>query len=306
MRAVRGIPSLAAAAVLLLPCAFQARADVIDYEEEIAFDRPEAWAMKYVTSAALLTGMGVPDKSKVGSIDAGFELGWLPHLSEDERRVGFNGTKVEDMNKLPALGRPRFWIGLPADLTLELSFVPPARIKGVKASLLTLALGRPLFHAAAFRFGGRTYAHFGKLEGDLTCPEDVASAGNDPVRNPFNCLEKSSDETTQRYYGFELSTAYETDGRFEPHAGVSVNYFDTEFQVDSTYGSFVDHSLLKTHGYTYAVTAGARFEASDRIGFAAELFYTPLSVRRRAGASSQNDELFNIRVLATLKLRKGR
>ena len=35
---------------------------VIDVTEELDFDRPESWAMKYFASLSLLTGMGVPER----------------------------------------------------------------------------------------------------------------------------------------------------------------------------------------------------------------------------------------------------
>jgi hypothetical protein len=46
--------------------------------DQIAFDRPEAWAMKYFTSATTLSGLTTPDRPQPGSLAIQFESGWLP------------------------------------------------------------------------------------------------------------------------------------------------------------------------------------------------------------------------------------
>src|SRR3954470_20630857 len=74
--------------------------------EPLAFSRPESWVMKYFASATLLTGLGPAGPVGTG-LKIGLEGDWLPYLSEAQRTVGFEGTKVEDLNKVPVLGRLR-------------------------------------------------------------------------------------------------------------------------------------------------------------------------------------------------------
>src|SRR5262245_24939001 len=76
------------------------------FTESLDSDRPEAWAMNYYTSVALFTGFGTPHSREFGSIELGGELDWLPQQGIAERRVGFNGTKLDDLNKAPIFGRP--------------------------------------------------------------------------------------------------------------------------------------------------------------------------------------------------------
>lgn len=52
------------------------------------------------------------------------------------------GKPPEHVNLLPVLPRPRVIIGLADEMTLEVSWVPPVRVNGVKADLLGLALAR--------------------------------------------------------------------------------------------------------------------------------------------------------------------
>jgi hypothetical protein len=42
--------------------------------DEIAFERPEAWAMKYFMSATALSGLSTPDSLKVGALAADHRL----------------------------------------------------------------------------------------------------------------------------------------------------------------------------------------------------------------------------------------
>ena len=117
----RDVRSCLLAVVVLFtaaPILAQTDPPVVGGTETIDFDRPEAWAMKWFASVTLFTSLGPPATREAGSVDLAFELDWIPTLSEDQRRVGFNGTKVEDINRLPVLPRPRVAVGLGAKTTL--------------------------------------------------------------------------------------------------------------------------------------------------------------------------------------------
>ena len=73
---------------------------VVDLSEELDFNRTEAWGYKYFTSVTLMSSFGAPKALDSGSLALGFEIGQVPSLTEDQRRIGFNGTKVEDLNRL--------------------------------------------------------------------------------------------------------------------------------------------------------------------------------------------------------------
>ena len=40
--------------------------------------------------------MGVPERWGPDGVAVGFEGGLVPQLSEEQRRIGFNGSEVED------------------------------------------------------------------------------------------------------------------------------------------------------------------------------------------------------------------
>ena len=106
---VAGILSL----MLLASAPVRAQQVVIDETENLAFDRPEAWGMKYYASLGILTSMGAPERRAPGEVVLGFEGATVPQLSDEERRLGFNGTKLEDVNgngvasRNTAVARPR-------------------------------------------------------------------------------------------------------------------------------------------------------------------------------------------------------
>jgi hypothetical protein len=272
---------------------------VLEATEQIDFDRPEAWAMKWFSSVTLFTSLGPPAIREAGSVGLGLELDWIPSLSEDQRRVGFNGTKVEDINRLSVLPRPRVAVGLGRKFSLEGAWIPPVEVKGLTPNILNLAVQRPLASAGNWSFGGRVYGQYGKVEGDITCTAAEAEFPPGDPENPFGCGEPSSDEVTLAYAGLAAVAGYRFPATRDTslNFGVYATYMDLVFQVDAlTYG-LRDRTRQETDGWTFAATAGISFPVSERIGLAFEAFYSPLDVVRPPRTEAENDGLFNLRSL---------
>ena len=161
-------PALAAAAlaatVLAASAAPAAGQGVIDVTDELDFDEPESWAMAWFGSVTLLTGFGVPQPLDPGALELGLEAGWVPSLSEEQRRVGFGGTKVEDLNRTPAIGRPRLTVGLPGGFALTGAWIPPVEIDDVETNLFALGLARELWAGDRSRGGVRLYGQTGTVD----------------------------------------------------------------------------------------------------------------------------------------------
>ena len=276
---------------------------VLEGAETLDFDRPESWAMKYFTSASILSGLGVPRSIDSGSVTLSLEAGHIPTLDEDQRRVGFIGSKVEDLNRTEILGRARLSVGMPRDWTLTVGVVPPLELDGVTPRLLSAAIGRPVVDGERWRLGLRLHGQVGSVEGDLTCPAGLAGLA-DPLLNPDNCLEPSDDEAVQNYMGLEVSAARRLgNGDWEPYAAVSVNYLDLEFRVDARYGDFLDRVVLRTSGITWSTAAGLAYDAGDGFTLAGEVFFTPLDVVRDPRQGAENDDLLNLRLLLEIGIR---
>lgn len=275
---------------------------LIDDTEDLDFDRPESWAMKYFGSVSLLTGLGDPGELAPGEVLVGLEGSWLPTLSEEERRVGFFGAKEEDLNRTSVFGRVRVTVGLPGSLVLTAGYTPPVDIDGVEPHVLALGVGRDLWRRGRWRLGARLHGGLGRFEGDVTCSRDDVAAGDDPEGNPFGCLEPSNDEMEVLYGGIEVTNRFELR-RTTPYLSLLVHHFDSEFQVDARYQTIVDRTLLRTDGWTWGATVGVGWQASERVRLGAEAFYSPLRVFRGPGEPTQTDALFHARALATYRVR---
>jgi opacity protein-like surface antigen len=302
---------LMAIVVLLTACAAPARAQspfVVADTETLDFDRPEAWAMKYYTSLALLTSMGVPERKAAGQIDLGFEGGYVPQMSDVERRIGFNGTRLQDVNKTSSFGRIRGSVGLGKGFALELGYTPPVELGGARPHFFALALGRPFEVSDAWRLGVRAYGQIGTIKGDITCSSDEVAAGDDAQLNPYQCVEPSKDESHQNLVGLELVAGYDGRSRFKPYAGVGVSYMDLEFDINALYsdGIVEDHSVQLTSGTTLSATAGLTYAAGERWRVTAEMFYAWLSIVRPPwslpASNSANEGVLNGRVFIAYRI----
>lgn len=304
------VASFALGAVLAPPLPAQnspAPTVVVSPIENVDFDRPEAWAMKYFASVALFTGFTPPENRRPGSLEIGVEAGWVPHLSAAERTVGFNGVKTEDLNRTAVMVRPRLTVGLPAQLSLTAAWVPPVTLDGVRTNLFAVGLERPLVKRDRWGLGARLYGQVGEIEGDLTCSEDDVSSEPGSPGNPFGCRERSDDTAGLLYGGFELVGSHTLGGNAVPrlHLGLAANYMDLEFQVDALTFGVRDRTLLLTDGWTWSLNAGASWPLADKTRLGVQAFYSPLSVDRPIldvegipmGIDSQNDDLFNLRVM---------
>lgn len=312
MKACGILVARCAVCVLLWSAAAGAQ-PVVTGTEHVESDRPEAWAVKYFTSTTLLSGFGAPRPVDTGSILLGGELVWIPFLTTEQQRVGFRGTKLEDLNKAPFFARPRITIGLPADFAATVAFVPPVETFGVTPKLFALALERPLYTSESWTTGWRVYGQVGTAESAFTCPENVLAFPAGSIVNPTGCLEASSDVATLRYVGLELGVGDLTAGRrIRAHAAAAVNYLDNAFAVNARRfdfhgGSerieFIDRTVQRSEGVTFSVRSGVGLRLSDRLEAAVDVFYTPLWVRRQDGSPLDHDGLVNAKALLRYRLR---
>jgi len=279
--------------------------NVIEETEFLHSDRPEAWAMNYVTSATLLSGFNAPYSRALGSVELGAELDWIPELSAAQRQVGFNGTKEEDLNKSPIFGRPRITFGLPGRFALTLSYVPPVRIFGLKPNLFAFALERPLYERDAWTIGMRLYGQIGHVVGSFTCPGDVSRFPPGSAENFYGCEKKSADKSIQRYAGLELSGSYRIEQLkgLTPYIAIAGNFLDTAVHVHAQTFCILDHTHLVANTWTFSASAGFAFPLAERLRLSVGMFYSPLWVKRPPATSSQNDAFINARALLTYQLR---
>lgn len=271
-------------------------------DQALDFDRPESWAMKYFASVSVPTTTQAPRPVAAGAIDVGFEGGLVPQLDDEKRRVGFNGTKLEDVNKTRFFGRIRGRIGLPAAFSVDVGYVPPIEVNGARPHLFSAAAGRTFTLSEAWHLDLRGHVQAGTIRGDITCSADEAAAGPDPSRNPFLCDEPSDDRLEQRIAGGQISVG-RTAGRWHPYAGLSLDFLDLEFNVHARYAGIVDRTRQTTRGGAVGVLGGLGFVPAGPWHLSVEVFFAPLSVVRPPDTSRRNDPLFNGRFLVSYRLR---
>jgi hypothetical protein len=276
----------------------------------VRFDSPEGWALKYFTSATLLSGLQPPETEdreaprRFGSVTLGVELGWLPELSAERARVGFSGRKGEELNKVPLLVRPSLRVALPGRFSVVAAGPPPFRMFGVTPRLLTLGVERPLLERDQWRLGWRAYGQTGWVRGAFTCPEKALATPAGSPDNPSGCIDESRDVARLRYAGTEVQWAYRIRQmpKLIPHGAVGVNLINSMFEVDASLETGLDRSRLWTRGVTFNGTAGVSYLLTQRLAFTVDVFYTPLWVRRGSNGPRENDGLFNVRALLSYTL----
>lgn len=267
---------------------------VVQSSEHLSSDRPEAWAMNYLAATTLPTSFGA-DAPPPWRWSVAAEVGHVPHLSERQRRVGFIGTKVEDLNRTPVFGRVRAALGLPAGFSIELAYTPPLAIDGVRPyDLVAAAIGRRWLQREAWSLATRVFGQHGAIKGDITCPAALAGVA-DPARNPSACQAPSRDRQSVDYYGVDATAGWHA-GAWHGHAGLGVVRTELAVQVDALTRDFRDRTLLIARGARPFFTAGVRRDLGARWSVAAEVLHVPLQVRREIGAARESDPLTSVRV----------
>jgi hypothetical protein len=253
--------------------------EVVRQDEFLHADRPEAWAMNRVAAASLLTAFGETPRLDPGQWALAAEAGDVPRLSESERRVGFDGDKVEDINKSPVFARLRLQLGLPAGWIAELGYTPPLAINGARPhDLLAASIGRRLFERGAFSLSARAFGQHGAIDGDITCPADLANV-SDPQQNPYGCEAASKDRISVNDYGLDLSAGWNA-GPWHWHATGGVVRTELQAQVDALTSGLRDRSRLVADGVLRYAAFGVRRDLGAHWSVGTEVLHVPLDVRR--------------------------
>ena len=274
----------------------------------VSFDRPEAWGLKYFASTSLLSGLQPPEPTeghRIGSVTVGLELGWVPSLDAGQRRIGFNGTAPEDLNKAPIFARPVVRVGLPGKFSVIVAPLPPFRVFGVTSHLVAFGLERPLLERQQWSLSWRGYGQFGSVKGAFTCPRSVLAFAPGSPENPTACVGESADVASLRYAGSEIQFAHRIPSmpRLVPHVAAGGNFIDGVFQLNAPVQGGLDRTRLWTRGGTFSGTAGVSYLVTRRVVFTVDAFYTPLWVKRSVTAPRTNDGLFNVRALLSYTFR---
>lgn len=188
------------------------------------------------------------------------------------------GKPPEHVDLLPILPRPRAVFGLADDMTIEVSWVPPIRINGVKANLLGIALARTVPMGPGL-ISLRANATFGEIRAAITCTkEQIAQNPADSGASECAGAAKPSDDHFKpNSFGLDLTYGWPVArGRLRPYVGTGVNWLRSRFQVDFTDLTNAHNGQRVEGNYRrLALFGGATWFPSRHVGITGELFTDP-------------------------------
>ena len=249
--------------------------------EEYRWGDPEGRLMAYYSAALAFSPVGAPSPAATWGATVGLELGYVPPLNQAQRSAGF--SKTESTNLLSVFPRPRLAATLPAGFALEASWIPPVRVAGVKANLISAAVSRPVSLARGLVVTPRVAGTTGSVRAPVTCNDDLATRSEgDALFFAHVCHGIESDDSFHpTALSGELVIGGMLDGEgLTPYAGAGVRVERDRFDVgvrfsDGTFDS--THPVLEldvTRAYGFA---GATWNA-PLSAVSAELFYAPRSL----------------------------
>ena len=292
MRARWVVPLVLALLLLRVPALAQ---PVVEGSESVASDSTEGWAMRYFAGTTLMTSFGETASLAPWQWAVAVELGSIPSLNDSQQQVGLGGSKQEDLNKSPVIGRLRLALGLPGQWVAELGYTPPLEIDGARArNIVAMAIGRRLLEHGGFSLSMRAVGQLGEVEGDITCPAGLAGV-IDPEVNRFGCRSASNDTFTTNYYGLDATAAW-NGGDWSAYVSAGIVRADLAVQVDAPLFTRIERTRLTSDSDLAWLTVGARYEFMPRTSVAVEVLYVPLDVRRPPEFEESRDSLTSVRV----------
>jgi len=183
------------------------------------------------------------------------------------------GKGPENTNLLPVFPRPRLVLPMPGGLGLELSWIPPLRVRGVRANLFGLSVERSVGRPNGVVLALRGHATFGSIRAPITCAEDALA---DPSSECFGG-QRSDDRFRPNILGADLRFGVPlAQGRLRPYAGIGYSRLRPRFQVHfvNQFGE-LDSRRVEVNLERVAVFGGATWAVGPRLGVTGELYAVP-------------------------------
>jgi hypothetical protein len=205
----------------------------------------------------------------------GVELASLPNVDEATATptICRPGKGPENTDLLFALPRPRIGLPLPFGLALQASWVPPVRVRGVKANLIGLSVEKAFGDLDGLVAALRVHATFGSVRAPITCDEEALE---DPTSECFGGTQ-SDDRLSPNIMGIDLAVGGPlAEGRLRPYGGVGYNRLRPRFQVGHTnqYGE-LDDRRVEVDLNRFVMFGGATWQTTDRLSVTGELYAAP-------------------------------
>jgi hypothetical protein len=277
-------------------------------DERFDIDTPEGWAMAFMTTSAQNLGQMPPQSVNIKDLSISAELSSIPRLSKEQQKVGLGGSKNEDLNKSPAFGRLRASMGLPWNVSAEISWTPPIKINNSKPDhLWGAALSKPVFNNEKIGIGLRLFLLRGGVIASVTCSEDVIKFELYSDENFVGCVGLSNDRLQMNHEGIEVFLSFKNSSAIDPWISLASSNIDSSVDIDAPiYNSetpleeFRQESTIHSSGLTHTFSAGFNYDLDENWRLNLSGSYTPLDVQR-SNNTSENDDFWNLRLGLTVR-----
>ncbi|HEX9164581.1 MAG TPA: hypothetical protein VF862_01620 [Gemmatimonadales bacterium] len=236
----------------------------------------EAKTLAILSVPLAFAPLRAPARPESGAVEVALEISAIPTIDSATRTptICRPGKGPENTDLLFALFRPRVLVGLPGGLALDLSWIPPIRVNGVKANLVGLALGKTLGIGASVTVGLRAHGTFGEIRAPVTCPEEALE---DPDSACYGGIE-SDDRYRPNIFGGDVTAALRlAGGTLRPYLGAGYNRLEPRFQVQFTNraGELDDRKVIVDLDRG-VIFGGLDWAASGRLALSGEVYAAPV------------------------------
>ncbi len=219
--------------------------------------------------------MSAPVPRHAGEIQLGVEGTLLPNIDDrtSTPTICRPGKGPETTDFLFAFPRPRVGIGLPGAVFVEASWVPPVRVNGLKANLVSFAVGRAFtVSRSSVVIGVRAHGTVGRIRAPITC-DDAALA--DPTSECFRG-QKSDDRYDPNIFGFDAAISFPVKGGIRSYVGAGINLLRPRFQVNFTnQGGVHDNTRVEVNLERGVLFGGLTWQAGRALSISGELYAAP-------------------------------
>lgn len=221
-------------------------------------------------------GAEAPLVYPLASMRLGVEASYVPDAGADilvptacQPGQGPLNTNVQSV-----LVRPRLFLSGQHGLYLEVSWVPPVEINGVKSNLFGVAFGRSTLIGKNGLARIRAFTVFGSIKGPFTCDEASITDPSDPVCQGGKV---SADKFKPTMFGGDFTLAQSlANHHLVPYVGIGLSFLRPRFEVNHTdSGGITDNTKIAVNMTRFTAHGGLTWLPSQRLLFSAEAYSAP-------------------------------